>query len=113
MALVAENLAEAVLVFLFFWGGWIYTLVAVLLLLAVIKRDAFWLALVIGASYAFLAVYSIVQLPGIINADKVGQILSIDGLWGALVVLTLLALISAAAKLFLLRRHSRQLETHS
>jgi hypothetical protein len=113
LAQIAENAFEAVLVFLIYGRGWAYTLIVGLALALVLKRPAVWMMSVFAASYAWLATYTIFHIGPIVNANAVGQIISIQGLFGALVMLTLMLLISVMAKIFLIRQSLRTLETHS
>ena len=113
MAQIAVNTYEAVLVFFIYGSGWIYTLVVVAALALVFKRPAVWMVSVIAASYAWLATYTIFHIGPIINANTVGQIISVQALFGALVMLTLLALFCVLAKLFLNKKSLRTLETRS
>lgn len=101
------------MIFFIYGRGWLYTLIVGSALALVIKRAAVWTASVIAASYAWLATYTIFNIGPIIDANTVGQIISIQALFGALVMLTLLAIKSAFAKFFLNRYSSRALETHS
>ena len=113
MGQIVENTYEAVLVFFIYGSGWIYTLVVFSALALVFKRPAVWMASVFAAAYAWLATYSIFNIGPIINANTVGQIIAVEALFGALVTLTLLVLVSVSAKIFLNKNSSRPLETHS
>ena len=113
MGQIVENTYEAVLVFFIYGSGWIYTLVVVSALALVFKRPAVWMASVFAAAYAWLATYTIFHIGPIIHANTVGQIISMQALFGALVTLTLLVLISVTAKVLFNRNSSRPLEAHS